>query len=221
MHIRKAHRIMGNLVGVTAGHCYDSTISGLPAVYSVLEAKLLIDEGLVGLRSGPSEVGQAVQEEYQEYMAGQLIQQAEKRYDKSRPITEADLLYQVPTECSFDQQPVTTDVDSNLSADPVKYAVFRDLWRRKYFITNGHSFGGDFLIYPQDPIICHASHVVHVLNTPSITAKDFIVANRLCVGVKKECLFAYQDPEKEGGIRYQSSVWDSTWDKWEWPPEYI
>lgn len=162
----------------------------------------------------PDEAGQQVQEEYREYIQEQLVKQAEKNIDKSRSFTESDLLYQVPTECPFRSAVVDDSDDVSLpTPDPVKYKVFLDLWKRKYFITNGHSFGGDFLIYPHDPIVCHASHVIHVLDTPHVSIRDFITVNRLCVGVKKECVFAYLDPESEDkAIKYQSSVWDSSWD---------
>lgn len=33
----------------------------------------------------------------------------------------------------------------------VRYAAFRDLWRRGFFLTAGDKFGGDFLAYPGDP----------------------------------------------------------------------
>lgn len=157
-----------------------------------------------------------MQEEYREYINEQLIKQREMQFDKSRPMNELDLLYQIPTECPFRRDDTISDSVSDIlqpSPDPLKYSIFLDLWKRKYFITNGNSFGGDFLIYPQDPIICHASHVVHVLNTGRVSIKDFVTANRLCVGAKKECLFAHVD-RTDQKIKYQSSVWDSSWDWW-------
>lgn len=36
-----------------------------------------------------------------------------------------------------------------LTADQqLKYKVFKDLWERKYYVTSGEKFGGDFLAYP-------------------------------------------------------------------------
>lgn len=210
--LRKEHRISGTLIGVTAAHAYDLTINGLPAVYSPFEAKILIDEGIAELVSTPDEVGQAVQEEYREYISDQVAKQTEKRRHQ---LTESKLLYQLPTECPHrDSSPAAENsILHSPAPDPVKYAVFRDLWRQNYFITNGRSFGGEFLIYPHDPIICHASHVVHVMDKPVITFKDFITANRLCVAVKKDSVFAYLDPENPKQIKYQSSIWNSTSNK--------
>lgn len=182
-------------------------------MYSPFELKILIDEGLAVITSTPSTVDQSVQDEYKEFVDHQRKAQKEKWTVKDdRKMGDGDLWYQIPTECLFrddarqSQQAVPFPIP-----DPIKYEVYRDLWSRKFFITNGHSFGGDFLIYPQDPIVCHATHVVHVLEEPRVNIKDFITVNRLCVGVKKECLFAYRDPENENRIIYQSSAWDSTW----------
>lgn len=36
--------------------------------------------------------------------------------------------------------PSTTD-------EKLKYAVFKDLWEKNFYITNGSKFGGDFLVY--------------------------------------------------------------------------
>lgn len=157
----------------------------------------------------PESADEQVQSEYKALLLTHVEGQS-KRWN--REFTEKDLWYQVPTECPF-RDPKKISPCLLPAPDPVKYQVYRDLWKRGYFITNGHSFGGDFLIYPQDPIVCHATHVVHVLEHPVVTMKDFITANRLCVGVKKECLFAYRNPEEENSIKYQSSIWDSTWNK--------
>jgi len=30
----------------------------------------------------------------------------------------------------------------------LRYKIYKDLWERQYYITNGEKFGGDFLVYP-------------------------------------------------------------------------
>ena len=30
----------------------------------------------------------------------------------------------------------------------IRYRVFKDLWEKKYYLTSGGKFGGDFLVYP-------------------------------------------------------------------------
>lgn len=181
-------------------------------MYSPFELKILVDEGVVEITSTPTSVEPWMQDEYKEFVECQRKAQKEKWTIIDREMTDGDLWYQIPTECLFRDDPRRSKLVVPVPLpDPVKYQVYLDLWSRKFFITNGHSFGGDFLIYPQDPIVCHATHVVHVLDKPRVNIKDFITINRLCVGVKKECLFAY--PENGNRIIYQNSAWDSTWNK--------
>lgn len=39
--------------------------------------------------------------------------------------------------------------------------VFSDLWEKGYYITSGEKFGGDYLVYPGDPLKFH-SHFIAV-----------------------------------------------------------
>lgn len=102
---------------------------------------------------------------------------------------------------------------AQLCTDPVydtnslKYRVFYDLWRRGKFITPGDAFGADFLVYPGDPLIYHASHIVIIQSTPAIRPLQLISKLRLSVIVNKSCVFAY---ERSGGskeIAYQTVSW--------------
>ncbi|XP_022211316.1 tRNA-splicing endonuclease subunit Sen34 [Drosophila obscura] len=87
----------------------------------------------------------------------------------------------------------------------IRYRIFRDLWLRGKFVTSGEAFGADFLVYPGDPLIYHASHIVIVQNTSLIRPLDWIAKVRLSVIVNKSCMFAY---EKRGeGITYQTVAW--------------
>lgn len=208
--IRKTHRIAGNLIGSTAGYPHDPSIKGLPAVYNPYETQILIDEGLVDVVSSTGSHSEEMRDTYKAYIDRQMEEQAARWTNKDREMCGKDLLYHIPTGSPYNDK--TAIAANSLPApNPRSYKIYRDLWNRGFFITNGHSFGGDFLIYPHDPIICHATHVVHVLEKPTLSAKDFITVNRLCVGVKKECLFAYADPEDPEQIQYQTSAWDSTW----------
>ncbi|KAK6465299.1 hypothetical protein DFJ63DRAFT_283242 [Scheffersomyces coipomensis] len=59
------------------------------------------------------------------------------------------------------------------------YKYFKEL---KYFVSPGLKFGGDFVLYPSDPLRFH-SHSVVKLN--SINLNDIVVGGRLSTGVKK------------------------------------
>lgn len=91
----------------------------------------------------------------------------------------------------------------------LKYRVFKDLWERGKYITAGDSFGGDFLVYPGDPMYYHASHIVHCVAetpTPSMTAIRLAACGRLSVVVNKLCVFAYLDAANDSLV-YQTMEW--------------
>lgn len=91
----------------------------------------------------------------------------------------------------------------------LKYRVFHDLWKRGKFITPGDAFGADFLVYPGDPLLYHASHIVIIQSKPAIRPLELISKVRLSVIVNKSCVLAYETAGGEGGkeIAYQTVGW--------------
>lgn len=100
---------------------------------------------------------------------------------------------------------------SQLYTEPVydinslKYRVFRDFWRRGKFVSSGEAFGADFLIYPGDPLLYHASHIVIVQESSTVRPLELICKVRLSVIVNKGCVFAYE--ETDGKIAYETVHW--------------
>ncbi|KAJ3026430.1 UNVERIFIED_CONTAM: tRNA-splicing endonuclease subunit Sen34 [Siphonaria sp. JEL0065] len=71
----------------------------------------------------------------------------------------------------------------------VKKRVFESLMNRGYHVTSGLKFGGDFLIYPGDPLLFHATHVVVVLDRDAkVTPFDMISYARMGRNAKKKIL---------------------------------
>eukprot|EP01104_Vermistella_antarctica_P007241 TRINITY_DN17_c0_g1_i2.p1 TRINITY_DN17_c0_g1~~TRINITY_DN17_c0_g1_i2.p1 ORF type:complete len:244 (+),score=49.50 TRINITY_DN17_c0_g1_i2:522-1253(+) len=67
-----------------------------------------------------------------------------------------------------------------------RYRVFVDLWSRGYYLSPGSKFGGDFLVYPGDPLVYHAHFVIMVRKwADKLTCSELIVFGRLGVTVKK------------------------------------
>jgi len=89
----------------------------------------------------------------------------------------------------------------------LKYRVFKDLWRRGKYVTSGDAFGADFLVYPGDPMIYHASHIVILHEQPVIKPLELIAKVRLSVIVNKSCVFAYEMENNEEEIHYQTVAW--------------
>lgn len=93
--------------------------------------------------------------------------------------------------------------------DQLKYRIFCDLWERGKWITSGETFGGDFLIYPGEPLYFHASHIVHVLNasdSKKIPVSSLVTKGRMSVVVNKFCLLAYESIDTKE-IQYQTVQW--------------
>lgn len=122
--------------------------------------------------------------------------------DKLPDMTESNMYYQTPTEHPFVVESKKVILPENSS---LNYRVFSDLWEKDKFITNGDTFGCDFLVYPGDPLHYHASHVVHILEKPNVTAKQMIAHSRLSVMVNKKCVYAYLD--EDGQVAYQTVEW--------------
>ncbi|BGP37940.1 tRNA-splicing endonuclease subunit [Rhodotorula kratochvilovae] len=86
--------------------------------------------------------------------------------------------------------------------------VFEDLWRRGYYMGGGLRFGGDFLVYPGDPLRYHSHFTLTVLSTPATTIMplDLVAYGRLATAVKKAHLLASWDAEKSAAL-YASLEW--------------
>jgi len=88
----------------------------------------------------------------------------------------------------------------------IKRVVFKDLWQKGFYLTDGGKFGGDYLVYPGDPMQFHAKYVVICFEDPisSMDEKDLVARSRLGTSVKKTVLLAtYQDDE----IKYKAFRW--------------
>ncbi|KAI5479296.1 tRNA-intron endonuclease [Pseudohyphozyma bogoriensis] len=86
--------------------------------------------------------------------------------------------------------------------------VFEDLWRNGYYMGIGLRFGGDFLVYPGDPLRYHSHFTLTVLPSPSspIMPLDLVAYGRLATAVKKAHLLASWDAKAEKA-EYFSLEW--------------
>lgn len=134
----------------------------------------------------------------------QVLKDEEKRLLQS--FSKNNIPVQIPTEHHF-KIPASTVLDVSIS-DVKKYKVFYDLWKKGYYISNGESFGCDFLAYPGDPLYYHASLIVHVVEKQKRYDTSFLISTaRLSVTVHKKCTFAYVDTDET--ICYETLEWDN------------
>ena len=94
----------------------------------------------------------------------------------------------------------TTDTEKH------KYAVFKELYDRGYYITSGMLFGGDYAVYPADPLVFHAEFIVSVREFNELMSpKALITFGRLGVGVKKSPVLAAVN--NEGQVCFVTLTW--------------
>ncbi|XP_063798855.1 tRNA-splicing endonuclease subunit Sen34 isoform X2 [Pseudophryne corroboree] len=88
----------------------------------------------------------------------------------------------------------------------MRYKVFRDLWQKGFFLTSGSKFGGDFLVYPADPMRFHAHYIAICFpQAEEIALSDIITVGRLGTNVKKTVLLCSSN--QEGSVTYTSLQW--------------
>ncbi|XP_014468874.1 PREDICTED: tRNA-splicing endonuclease subunit Sen34 [Dinoponera quadriceps] len=93
------------------------------------------------------------------------------------------------------------------SDQQVKYKVYKDLWERGYYITNGDKFGGDFLIYPGDPIMFHSQFIIQCqCKDEEISVIELVAKCRISCHVRKTLVLAMYCKE-EDRVKYQSLQW--------------
>ncbi|KAJ7063151.1 hypothetical protein C8F01DRAFT_1055343 [Mycena amicta] len=91
------------------------------------------------------------------------------------------------------------DYPSDLQ-ERAKCGVFRDLWEQGMFVGIGIRFGGDYLVYPGDPLRYHAHFSASVLESPtaSLTPMEIVAHGRLGTVTKKaHLLCGWDDTKKE------------------------
>ncbi|KAF4603927.1 tRNA-splicing endonuclease subunit [Pleurotus pulmonarius] len=96
---------------------------------------------------------------------------------------------------------------SNLS-ERARCGVFRDLWEQGYFLGGGIKFGGDYLVYPGDPLRFHSHFVATVIDSPVSTLRpmEIVAHGRLGTATKKSHLLCgWNDENKD--VSYLSIEW--------------
>ncbi|CAI5790803.1 tRNA-splicing endonuclease subunit Sen34 [Podarcis lilfordi] len=88
----------------------------------------------------------------------------------------------------------------------IRYRIFQNLWERGYYVTSGSKFGGDFLVYPGDPMRFHAHYIALCVSkdTP-LSLCDVVSAGRLGTNVKKTVLLCSVD--QDGTAVFTSLQW--------------
>lgn len=90
----------------------------------------------------------------------------------------------------------------------LRYKTFKDLWEKGYYITSGHKFGGDYLVYPGDPVKFHAQFIVLCCDSSSkINGSDLVPCGRMGCSTRKTFVIASKASDKDDTINYLSFEW--------------
>ncbi|KAM9226024.1 tRNA-splicing endonuclease subunit Sen34 isoform 2-T4 [Dugong dugon] len=91
-------------------------------------------------------------------------------------------------------------------AHELRYSIYRDLWERGFFLSAAGKFGGDFLVYPGDPLRFHAHYIAQCWAAEDpIPLQDLVSAGRLGTSVRKTLLLC--SPQPDGKVVYTSLQW--------------
>ncbi|XP_012937445.1 tRNA-splicing endonuclease subunit Sen34 [Aplysia californica] len=90
--------------------------------------------------------------------------------------------------------------------DILRYAVFKDLWKKGYYLTSGAKFGGDFLVYPGDPARFHSHYIAVCMEQhQEIPVLDVISMGRLASNVRKTTILC--SITRRNKVVYTSLQW--------------
>jgi len=91
-------------------------------------------------------------------------------------------------------------------AEQTRCDVFADLWERGYYMGVGIKFGGDWLVYPGDPLRYHSHFVAQPLSEEDqLRPMEIVAHGRLGTATKKVHLLCNPSPEQD--VEYWSVEW--------------
>lgn len=109
-----------------------------------------------------------------------------------------------PEERSFHSTDCPVPRDERLNT---KFCVYRDLRNKGFYLTSAGKFGGDFLVYPGDPLRFHAHYIALCVSLDEeMPVSDILAIARLGSNVKKTVLLC---SPQEGDVVYSSLQWSS------------
>lgn len=203
MHVH--YRIMGRLIGGVGGKMANqNVVCSLPMVVPRECVHLLLEMGVARLRLH-SEVHQCLMEEEEEEESG--------KSSLDEPLKKKTKIDKVDSggNCGLGHAELEEIWRNGYLVTPFErrcYAVFRDLHQRGYYVTSGDRFGVHYLIYHGDPLLYHASGMVHVMTDGGDAEMDILTLTsmaRVATNARKTLVLASID---EGGdhnaVRYLS-----------------
>ncbi|KAG6459446.1 tRNA-splicing endonuclease subunit Sen34 isoform X2 [Manduca sexta] len=135
----------------------------------------------------------------------------EEEINKMPKLAPIHALVHLPTEHNLSTEKKKVDINvlehSPQGENNIKYLIFKNLWEKGFYITDGSKFGSDYLLYPGDPVKFHATYMVRCICDKDTTflPTNMVTFGRLSVAVNKLAVLAYCNPF--GSIEYQTLQW--------------
>jgi len=133
-------------------------------------------------------------------------------YSITIPASSSSLEWYDTTECMYStiesaRQAGVWDYPSTL-LERARCGVFKDLWKQGYFMGGGIKFGGEYLVYPGDPLRYHSHFAASVIESPiaSLRPMEIVAHGRLGTATKKAHLLCGWD-DKTQEVSYLSIEW--------------
>ncbi|KAJ2006003.1 tRNA-splicing endonuclease subunit [Coemansia thaxteri] len=105
---------------------------------------------------------------------------------------EAALLADTPGTTTLDRAQLSWPRTEH---DHLRFNLYKDLHSRGYYITRAIKFGGDYLLYPGEPMRYHSHYIVSLLgHEQPLAPRELISLGRLATTVKKTRLLCSWDP---------------------------
>lgn len=177
--LRESAKIMGTPILTTPQFPQQSRDLSLPLELTAYEAKWCIENGFCHpvIPKFKTEIQPVTQDKIDEYIKTRQKNSLQKLDD-------------------------TNDYDMADCGGPVlddfKYKIFNDLKKRDYWITSGENYGCDFVIYVDQPWMCHAIALVWCDDGCS-NYRNMIQYVRVAESVKKKAIIAIP---QQSNIRY-------------------
>lgn len=88
----------------------------------------------------------------------------------------------------------------------LRYKTYKNLWEKGYYVSSGEKFGGDFLVYPGDPIMFHSQFIILCKHeNEEIPITELSAQCRIACHVRKTQVYAFFSENQS--IKYQSFQW--------------
>ncbi|KAI9291918.1 tRNA-intron endonuclease catalytic domain-like protein [Neoconidiobolus thromboides FSU 785] len=196
--LRSRYRMVCNFIGCLPSNPLQNHDNSLPALLAFEQLLILLNLDNIPLKNEPP-------------ISIHLEQFSIKKGNDLSHLKEYEKLYN-----ALPKAPPALLAPLNRISNSSKYLVYLYLYQapQKFFITSGSKFGGDYLLYYDDPERCHSRHIVNTYEPNQLfTLNQLVSYGRLATGVNKTRVLATvkKEDEKAVNIRLSAHLFTLEW----------